>query len=119
MVDFPDDEDLVDHDGDDEELKEEPEEEPEQQIGHGNQPFAIRDFPRGIVEVGESSAAHDSSHVGGLAPWALRRDLETSRALARLTKAELSTTKAEIAVLKSNNKIGEKERKLLDHDLGD
>nr|GEW78558.1 putative ribonuclease H-like domain-containing protein [Tanacetum cinerariifolium] len=45
MVDIPDDEDLVDYDGDDEEPeeeleeepKEEPEEEPEQQIRHGNQ----------------------------------------------------------------------------------
>nr|GEX94138.1 hypothetical protein [Tanacetum cinerariifolium] len=82
-------------------------------------PFAIRDFSRGIVEVGESSAARDSSYVGGLVPWVLRRDLETSRARARLTKAELSTTQAEIALLKSNNKIEEKERKLLDHDLGD
>nr|GEY25616.1 hypothetical protein [Tanacetum cinerariifolium] len=133
MVDILDDEDLVDHDGDDEE----PEEEPKQQIRHENQfaqhhnpqpdvddeaelifpyemagdqtppprddssdsepprdesseyvssdyeskdeedniapeattgtiaqrPFAIRDFSRGIVEVGESSAAHDSSYV--------------------------------------------------------
>nr|GEU51217.1 hypothetical protein [Tanacetum cinerariifolium] len=82
-------------------------------------PFAIRDFLKGIVKVGESSAAHDSSYVGGLAPWALRHDLETSHALARLTEAELSTIQAEIALLKSKNKIGEKERKLLDHDLGD
>nr|GEZ56714.1 hypothetical protein [Tanacetum cinerariifolium] len=82
-------------------------------------PFAIHDFPRGIVEVRESSAARDSSYVGGLAPWALRRDLETSRARDRLTEAELSTTQAEIALLKSKNKIGEKERKLLDHDLRD
>nr|GEW67797.1 hypothetical protein [Tanacetum cinerariifolium] len=194
MVDVPDDEDLVDYDGDDEE----PKEEPEQQIGHRNQfaqhpnpqpgnmngwleededvnknvndediknedvevevddeaelifpydiegdqtplprdesfdskpprdkssdfvspdsesedneadiapeatartvaqrPFAIRDFLRGIVEVAESSAARDSSY------------------------AELSTTQAEIALLKLNNKIKEKKRKLLDHDLGD
>nr|GEY40824.1 hypothetical protein [Tanacetum cinerariifolium] len=82
-------------------------------------PFAIRDFPRGIVEVGESSAARDSSYVGGLTPWALRRDLDTSYALSRLTEAELSKTQAEIALLKSKNKIREKERKLLDHDLGD
>nr|GFC78597.1 hypothetical protein [Tanacetum cinerariifolium] len=82
-------------------------------------PFAIRDFPRGIVEVGESSATRDSSFVGGLTPWALRRDLETSYALSRLTEAELSKTQAEIALLKSKNKIKEKERKLLDHDLGD
>ncbi|GKE10559.1 hypothetical protein Tco_1414110, partial [Tanacetum coccineum] len=52
-------------------------------------PYAIRDFPRGLYEVGESSSARDSSYVGGLAPWALRRDLETSRARARLTEAEL------------------------------
>nr|GEW62367.1 reverse transcriptase domain-containing protein [Tanacetum cinerariifolium] len=63
-------------------------------------PFAIRDFLRGIVEVGESSAARDSSYVGQLAPWALRLDLETSRARARLTEAELSTTQAEIDLLK-------------------
>nr|GEZ35933.1 hypothetical protein [Tanacetum cinerariifolium] len=212
MVDIPDDEDLVDYDGDDEEPKEELEKEPKQQIGHGNQfaqhpnpqpgnmncwleedddvnenvnnediededvevevddeaelvfpyemegdqtpppkdessdsvssdsesedeeadiapeatagtvaqrPFAIRDFPRGIVEVGESYAARNSSYVGGLVPWALRRDLETSRARARLIEAELSTTQAEIAFLKSKNKIREKERKLLDHYLGD
>ncbi|GJZ52600.1 hypothetical protein Tco_0607115 [Tanacetum coccineum] len=53
--------------------------------------FAIRDFPKGMFEVGESSAVHDSSYVGGLEPWALRRDLETTR---------------------------EKERKILDYDLG-
>ncbi|GKB31613.1 putative reverse transcriptase domain-containing protein [Tanacetum coccineum] len=58
--------------------------------------FVVHDFLRGILEVGESSSARDSSYVGGLAPWALRHDLEMSR-----------------------NKIGEKERELLDHDLGD
>ncbi|GJV47893.1 hypothetical protein Tco_1438105 [Tanacetum coccineum] len=35
-------------------------------------PYAVRDFPRGVFEVGEPSSAHDSSYVGGLAPWALR-----------------------------------------------
>ncbi|GJU60625.1 hypothetical protein Tco_1238391 [Tanacetum coccineum] len=81
--------------------------------------FAIRDFMRGILKVGESSSARDSSYVGGLAPWALRRDLEMSRLRARLTEAELSTNQAEIALLKSKNMIGKKERELLDHDLGD
>nr|GEV18163.1 hypothetical protein [Tanacetum cinerariifolium] len=188
MVDIPDDEDLVDYDGDDKEPEEEPEEEPEQQIKHENQfaqhpnpqpgnmngwleedddvnenvnnediededvevevddeaelifpyeiegeqtppprdessdfvssdseskdeeadiapeatagtvaqrSFAIRDFPRGIVELGESSDGCDSSY------------------------AELSTTQAEIALLKSKNKIGKEERKLHDRDLGD
>ncbi|GJU80349.1 hypothetical protein Tco_1282714 [Tanacetum coccineum] len=93
---------------------------PEATVGTVTQrPFAVRDFPRGILEVGESSSARDSSYVGGLAPWALRRDLETSRLRARLTEAELSTNQAEIALLKSKNMIGKKERELLDHDLGD
>nr|GEY92569.1 hypothetical protein [Tanacetum cinerariifolium] len=39
-------------------------------------PYAIRDFPRDLFEVGESSYARNSSNVDGLAPWALRRDLE-------------------------------------------
>ncbi|GJW60902.1 putative reverse transcriptase domain-containing protein [Tanacetum coccineum] len=80
-------------------------------------PYAIRDFPRGLFEVGESSSARDSSHVDGLAPWALRRDLEASRAQARVMEAELGTCQTEIALLKSKNKIGEKERELLNHDL--
>ncbi|GJS00263.1 hypothetical protein Tco_0316771 [Tanacetum coccineum] len=115
MVDIPDDEELVDYDGDnEEEPKEEPEEEPEPNNGHGNQ-FA--QHPNLIAR--ESSFCRDKSYVGGLAPWAFRRDLETSRARARLTEAELGTCQTEIALLKSKNKIGEKERELLDHDLGD
>ncbi|GKD18025.1 hypothetical protein Tco_1207183 [Tanacetum coccineum] len=80
-------------------------------------PYAIRDFPRGLFEVGESSSARDSSHVDGLAPWALRRDLEASRAQARVMEAELGMCQTKIALLKSKNKIGEKERELLNHDL--
>ncbi|GKG16296.1 hypothetical protein Tco_0358619, partial [Tanacetum coccineum] len=46
---------------------------PETTVGTSTQkPYAIRDFPRGLYEVGESSSARDSSYVGGLAPWALR-----------------------------------------------
>nr|GEV21433.1 putative reverse transcriptase domain-containing protein [Tanacetum cinerariifolium] len=45
MVDIPDEEDIVDHDGDDEEPEEEPKEEPEQQIGHKNQ-FAQHPNPQ-------------------------------------------------------------------------
>nr|GFB31116.1 hypothetical protein [Tanacetum cinerariifolium] len=53
---------------------------PEAIIGTITQkPYAIHDFLRGLFEVGESSSAHDSSNVDGLAPWALRRDLEASR----------------------------------------
>ncbi|GKE55883.1 hypothetical protein Tco_1495068 [Tanacetum coccineum] len=80
-------------------------------------PYAIRDFLRGLFGVGESSSARDSSHVDGLAPWALRRDLEVSRAQARVMEAELGTCQTEIALLKSKNKIKEKERELLNHDL--
>ncbi|GJS74061.1 hypothetical protein Tco_0706902 [Tanacetum coccineum] len=42
-------------------------------------PYAVRDFPRGVFEVGEPSSAHDSSYVGGLAPWALRRTGASAR----------------------------------------
>ncbi|GJS10384.1 hypothetical protein Tco_0367180 [Tanacetum coccineum] len=71
---------------------------PEATIGTVTQrAFAVRDFPRGILEVGESSSARDSSYVGGLAPWALRRDWRLLHLRARLTK----------------------KRELLDHDLGD
>ncbi|GJZ27473.1 putative reverse transcriptase domain-containing protein [Tanacetum coccineum] len=145
MVDIPDDVDLVDYDGDDEEnpkedLKEEPELNNGLMVRIGVVPKPPSDDegterprkkskkssfdrtegpskPHGPPR--ESSSARDSSYVGGLAPWALRRDLETSRLRARLTEAELSTNQAEIALLKSKNKIGKKERELLDHDLGD
>ncbi|GJX29076.1 hypothetical protein Tco_0237155 [Tanacetum coccineum] len=82
-------------------------------------PYDIHNFPRGLYEVGESSSARDPSYVGGLAPWALRRDLDATRARARLMETELGTCQAEIALLKSKDKIGEKEREILDHDLGD
>ncbi|GJZ17249.1 hypothetical protein Tco_0553372 [Tanacetum coccineum] len=41
-----------------------------------------------------------------------------SRARSRVTEAEMGTCQTEIALLKSKNKIGEKEREILDHDLG-
>ncbi|GKB95495.1 hypothetical protein Tco_0981632 [Tanacetum coccineum] len=50
---------------------------------------------------------------------ALRRDLDATRARARLTEAKLGTCQVEIALLKSKDKIREKEREILDHDLGD
>ncbi|GJR59770.1 putative reverse transcriptase domain-containing protein [Tanacetum coccineum] len=79
---------------------------PEATVGTITQkPYAICDFLRGLFKVGE------------LAPWALRRDLETSRTLARLTEAELSTNQTEIALLKSKDKIGEKEREILNDNL--
>ncbi|GKF34002.1 hypothetical protein Tco_0107202, partial [Tanacetum coccineum] len=65
---------------------------PEAIVGTTTQkPYAIRDFPRGLFEVRESSSARNSSHVDGLASWALRRDLEASCAQARVMEAELGT----------------------------
>ncbi|GJU45392.1 hypothetical protein Tco_1202658 [Tanacetum coccineum] len=65
---------------------------PEATVGTITQkPYVIRDFLRGLFEVGESSFARYLSHVDGLAPWALRRDLEASRAQARVMEAELGT----------------------------
>nr|GFC20864.1 hypothetical protein [Tanacetum cinerariifolium] len=80
-------------------------------------PYVIRGFSRGLFEVGESSSARDSSNVDGLAPWALRRDLEASCARARIMEVELGTYQTEIAILRSKDKIRGKERELLNHDL--
>ncbi|GKB33804.1 hypothetical protein Tco_0873205 [Tanacetum coccineum] len=80
-------------------------------------PYAIRDFSRGLFEVGESSSARNLSHVDGLAPWALRCDLEASLVQARVMEVKLGTCQTEIALLKSKNKIREKEREILNHDL--
>nr|GFC30520.1 hypothetical protein [Tanacetum cinerariifolium] len=54
-------------------------------------PFAIRDFTIGVYEIGESFTARDPQFVGGLAPWALRRDLEALRRHERLREAESGT----------------------------
>nr|GEW10811.1 hypothetical protein [Tanacetum cinerariifolium] len=83
-----------------------------------HKPYAIRGFLRGLFEVGESSSARDSSNVEGLALWALKRNLEASCARARVMKADLGTCQTEIALLKSKDKIGEKEKELLNHDMG-
>ncbi|GJV03968.1 putative reverse transcriptase domain-containing protein [Tanacetum coccineum] len=55
-------------------------------------PYAVRDFSRGVFEA--------------------------SRARSRVTEAELGTCQTEIALLKSKNKIGEKEREIPNYDLG-
>nr|GFD45340.1 hypothetical protein [Tanacetum cinerariifolium] len=53
----------------------EPDGVPEAVIGAGSQrPFAIRDFHIGVYQAGESSTTRDPQFVGGLAPWALRRN---------------------------------------------
>ncbi|GJS89247.1 putative reverse transcriptase domain-containing protein [Tanacetum coccineum] len=55
--------------------------------------------------------------IDGLAQWALRHDLEVSRARAREMEAKWDTCQAKIALLKSKDTIGEEERELLNHDL--
>ncbi|GJX26962.1 hypothetical protein Tco_0233258 [Tanacetum coccineum] len=74
--------------------------------------FAIRDFPRGMYEVGESSVARDSSSVGGLEPWALRRDLETTRTQARLIEAERKLEEIETRLAWARMKRDTAERSL-------
>nr|GFB86159.1 hypothetical protein [Tanacetum cinerariifolium] len=83
---------------------EEPDGAPEATIWTGSQrPFAVRDFPMGFHEAGESSTARDPQFVGGLAPCALRRDLEALRRQERIREAESKTSRTE--------------RELLHHDL--
>nr|GFA43980.1 hypothetical protein [Tanacetum cinerariifolium] len=87
-------------------------------IGTGSQrPFAVRDFPMGFYETGESSTTRDPQFVGGLPPWALRRDLEALRRHERIREAESETSRSEVALLGSKAKIGKMEREILHHDL--
>nr|GFC24216.1 putative reverse transcriptase domain-containing protein [Tanacetum cinerariifolium] len=44
---------------------------------------------------GESSTARDPQFIGGLAPWALRRDLEALRRHERIREAESETSRTE------------------------
>nr|GEW58193.1 hypothetical protein [Tanacetum cinerariifolium] len=55
--------------------------------------------------------------VGGLAPWALRRDLEALRRQDRIREAESGTSRTEIALLGSEVRIGKMEREIFHHDL--
>nr|GFD07845.1 hypothetical protein [Tanacetum cinerariifolium] len=66
---------------------EEPDGVPEATIGTGSQrPFAVHDFPMGFYKAGESSTARDPKFVGGLAPWALRRDLEPYAKIGKMKR---------------------------------
>nr|GEW67279.1 hypothetical protein [Tanacetum cinerariifolium] len=80
-------------------------------------PFDVRDFPMGFYETGESSTACDPQFVGGLAPWALRHDLEALRRHERIREAESETSRTEVAFLGSKAKIGKMEREILHYDL--
>ncbi|GJT71946.1 hypothetical protein Tco_0675670 [Tanacetum coccineum] len=117
MVDIPDDIDLVDYDEEDpkEDPKEDTKEEPEEDVKIELEDDAELIFPlrwrvtktRTWRYVSSNSkslfCSCISSHVDGLASWALRRDLEASRAQARVMEAELGTCQTEIALLKSRN----------------
>nr|GEY79162.1 hypothetical protein [Tanacetum cinerariifolium] len=97
---------------------EEPDGAPKATIGTGSQrPFVVRDFPMGFHVAGESSTARDPQFVGGLASWALRRNLEALRRQERIREAESETSRTEIALLGSGAKIRKIEREMLHHDL--
>nr|GFB91831.1 hypothetical protein [Tanacetum cinerariifolium] len=66
---------------------------------------------------GESFTARDPQFVGGLAPWALRRDLEALRRHERIREAESKTSRTEVALLGSKAKIGQMKREILHYDL--
>nr|GFA28575.1 reverse transcriptase domain-containing protein [Tanacetum cinerariifolium] len=71
----------------------------------------------GFPEAGEFSTACDPQFIGGLAPWALRRDLEALHRQERIREAESGTSRTEIALLGSEARIGKIEREILHHDL--
>nr|GFB74825.1 hypothetical protein [Tanacetum cinerariifolium] len=54
---------------------------------------------------------------GGLAPWALRRDLEALRRHEKIKEAESETSRTEVALLGWKAKIGKIEREILHYDL--
>nr|GFD27266.1 hypothetical protein [Tanacetum cinerariifolium] len=57
------------------------------------------DFPIGVYETRESSTARDPQLIGGLAPWALRRDLEALHRHERIREAESETGRTEEVLL--------------------
>ncbi|GKD62887.1 hypothetical protein Tco_1304995 [Tanacetum coccineum] len=100
---------------------------PEATVGTSTQkPYAIRDFSRGLYEVywdGECIFC-TKTHliIDGLAPWALRRDSEASRARARENEAKISILESgENATLKK--RLAETETKLawarMEHDTAE
>ncbi|GJT62433.1 hypothetical protein Tco_1005966 [Tanacetum coccineum] len=104
MVDIPDDIDLADYDKEDSE--EDPEEDPEEDV----------DFEL------EDDANHEDEEVRCVAPRLLLLGLLPkaicySELFNLESWGDLGTCQTEIALLKSKNKIGEKERELLNHDL--
>nr|GEW61327.1 hypothetical protein [Tanacetum cinerariifolium] len=134
IVDILDDIDLVDYD--EEDLEEDPEEDVDIELEDDVElifPYEVegeKTSPPGDVssdlvsfesesedkEVGESSSARDSSNVDGLAPWALRHDLEASHARTRVMEAELGMAKLRLLFSNPWIKLGKK-KGLLNYDL--
>nr|GEU81382.1 hypothetical protein [Tanacetum cinerariifolium] len=110
MVYIPDDIDLVDYYEEDPE--EEPEEEPEEDVDIELEDDAELIFPY-EVEGDKTPPPGDVSSDS----VSSARDLEASRVRARVMEAEFCTCQTEMALLKPKDKIGKKERELLNHDL--
>nr|GEW09025.1 reverse transcriptase domain-containing protein [Tanacetum cinerariifolium] len=138
MVDIPDDIDLVDYD--EEDLKKDPEEDvdieleddaelifpyevegdntlPPRDVSSDSVSFESESKDEEVDVAPEATTGTTTQKPYAIPPYALRRDLEASRARARVMKAELDTCQTKIALLKSKDKIREKERDLLNHDL--
>nr|GFA25562.1 hypothetical protein [Tanacetum cinerariifolium] len=134
MVDIPDDIDLVDYDEVD--LEEEPEEDvdikleddaelmfpyevegdktvPPGDVSFDSVSFKSESEDKEVDVAPEATAGTTTQKPYAICEAYLRRDLEASRARARFMEAELGTCQTEIALLKSKDKIGEKERELL------
>nr|GFA78458.1 putative reverse transcriptase domain-containing protein [Tanacetum cinerariifolium] len=91
---------------------EEPDSALEATIGNGSQrPFAVRDFPMGFYEAGESTTARDPQFVGVLA------HLEALLRHERIREAESETSRTEVALLGLKAKIRKMKREILHHDL--
>nr|GFA27711.1 hypothetical protein [Tanacetum cinerariifolium] len=135
MVDILDNIELVDYDEEDPE--EDPEEEPEEDVdidlednvelifpyeleGDKTPPpgDVLSDYVSSDSESEDEEADVPPEAIGGTITATFRgRDLEASRARARVMEAELGTWQTEIAHLKSKDKIREREMELLNHDL--
>nr|GEZ88952.1 hypothetical protein [Tanacetum cinerariifolium] len=73
--------------------------------------------PDGASEATIRTGSQRPFVVRGLAPWALRRDLEALRRQERIREAESGTSRTEIDLLGSKAMIGKMEREILHHDL--
>nr|GFC82933.1 hypothetical protein [Tanacetum cinerariifolium] len=75
------------------------------------------DEPDGVLEATIGTGSQRPFAIRGLAPWALRHDLEALRRHERIREAESETSRTEVALLGSEAKIGKIEREILHHDL--